>query len=101
MNKRLKRRKAVLSMLLWFWGGTIYFFIEVAWKTLRGHPESISWTMLTLAVFLTIPLERVGAELPWEMPLWLQGLICGTGIMAAELVSGLILNVWLGMGIWD
>lgn len=91
----------MLSMLLWFWGGAIYFFIEVAWKTFRGHPESISWTMLALAIFLAIPLERVGAELPWEMPLWLQGLICGTGITAAELAAGLVLNVWLGMGVWD
>lgn len=61
----------------------------------------ISWTMLALVIVLAIPLERFGAELPWEMPLPVQATICGFAITAAEFVAGLILNVWLGMGIWD
>lgn len=44
--------RPVLSMLLWFWGGTIYFLLEVAWKTATGKPEMISWTMLVLAILL-------------------------------------------------
>lgn len=88
-------------MLLWSWAGTVYFFIEVIWKTLHGRPETISWTMMALAILLAIPLERCGAEMPWKCPLPLQGLVCGTAVTAAELVAGLLLNVWLGMGIWD
>lgn len=57
--------------------------------------------MLALAILLAIPLERFGAELPWDCPLWLQALICGTAIVAAELAAGLVLNIWLGMAIWD
>lgn len=53
----------VLSVLLWFFGGTVYFFLEVAYKTIAEHPERISWTMLALAIVLSIPLERFGAEL--------------------------------------
>lgn len=94
-------RKAVLSVLMWTWAGAVYFFLEVAWKTLRGEPQAISWTMLLLAILLAVPLERFGAELPWEMPLPLQALICGSAITAAELAAGSILNVWLKMGIWD
>ncbi|MDY3690834.1 MAG: hypothetical protein SO072_02570 [Dysosmobacter sp.] len=94
-------RKAVLSVLLWTWAGAVYFFLEVAWKTLRGEPEAISWTMFLLAIILAIPLERFGAELPWEMPLVLQALICGTAITGAELAAGLVLNVWLRMDVWD
>ncbi|MCI7660330.1 MULTISPECIES: putative ABC transporter permease [Eubacteriales] len=94
-------RKAVLSLLLWTWTGTTYFFAEVVFKTLRGRPEAISWTMLTLAILLAIPLERFGAELPWDCPLWLQALICGTAITAAELAAGLVLNICLGMAVWD
>lgn len=101
MSKRMKIREAVLSMLLWTWTGTVYFFIEVAWKTFRGRPETISWTMLLLAVILAIPLERCGAEMPWHSPIWAQGLVCGTAITAVELIAGLVLNVWLGLGIWD
>lgn len=94
-------RKAVLSVLLWTWAGAVYFFLEVAWKTLWGEPESISWTMFLLAILLAVPLERFGAELPWEMPLALQALICGTAITGAELAAGLVLNVWLRMDVWD
>ena len=93
-------RKAVLSLLLWTWTGTTYFFVEVVFKTLRGRPETISWTMLALAILLAIPLERFGAELPWDCPLWLQALICGTAITAAELAAGLVLNICLGMAVW-
>ena len=93
--------KCVLSMLLWTWGGTVYFLLEVAYKTVTGHPERISWTMLVLAILLSIPLERFGAELPWSMPLMIQSAICTVAITATELVAGLILNVWLGLGVWD
>ena len=96
---RIGRR--VLSMLLWTWGGTMYFLLEVVFKTLRDEPEQISWTMLVLAVLLTIPVERCGEQLPWEVPLWLQALACAVLVTAVELAAGLILNVWLGLNIWD
>lgn len=99
--KRERVGKWILSLLLWMWTGGLYFFMEVAWKTLNGRPETISWTMFALAIFLAIPLERFGAELPWSMPLWLQTVICATAITVAEFVAGLILNIWLGLGIWD
>ena len=91
----------VLSMLLWFWGGTVYYLLEVVYKTATGHPERISWTMLVVAILLTVPVERCGAELPWSCPLWLQAVACATLVTAVELVEGLILNVWLGLGVWD
>lgn len=91
----------VLSMLLWTWGGTAYFLLEVAYKTLRGEPERISWTMLVLAIVLCIPVERAGEGLPWEMKLSIQALICAGLVTLVELAAGLVLNVWLGLGIWD
>lgn len=96
-----KTGQRVLSMLLWSWGGTVYFLLEVAFKTLRGEPEQISWTMLVVAVIPIIAVERCGEQLPWEVPLWLQALACALLVTAVELVSGLILNVWLGLDIWD
>lgn len=91
----------VLSMLLWTWGGTVYYFLEVIWKLLREEPERISWTMLVVAVILCVPVERCGAELPWSCPLWLQALACAALVTAVELAAGLILNVWLCLGVWD
>ena len=93
--------RRVLSMLLWFWGGTVYFLLEVAYKTIRGEPQRISWTMLVLAVLLTIPVERCGEQLPWHVPLWLQALASAVLATAVELAAGLVLNLWLGLGVWD
>ena len=100
MNRE-KIGKWVLSALLWMWTGGIYFFGEVVWKTSQGRPETISWTMFALAIVLAIPLERFGAELPWEMPLLGQAAICALAITAVEFAAGLFLNVWLGLGVWD
>lgn len=96
-----KTGRRVLSMLLWSWGGTVYFLLEVVFKTLRGEPEQISWTMLVVAMILTIPVERCGEQLPWEVPLWLQALSCALLVTAVELAAGVILNIWLGLDIWD
>ena len=91
----------VLSMLLWSWGGTVYFLLEVAFKSATHEPERFSWTMLVLAMLLTVPVERCGEQLPWEVPLIWQALVCAVLATAAEFAAGLILNVWLGLGIWD
>lgn len=93
--------RRVLSLLLWTWGGTVYFLLEVAWKTIRGEPEKISWTMLVVAMLLTVAVERCGAELPWTCPLWLQALACAALVTIVELGAGLLLNKLLGLGIWD
>lgn len=101
MRSRKRVGRCLLSVLLWVWTGTLYFFLEVIWKTAGGRPETISWTMLLLAILLAVPLERFGAELPWEMPLAVQSALCGAAITAVEFAAGLIINVWLGMGVWD
>lgn len=93
--------KATLSVLLWSWGGTVYFLLEVIFKLMTSHPERISWTMLVVAIILCIPVERCGAELPWTCPIWLQALLCAVLVTAVELVAGLIINVWMGMDVWD
>ena len=93
--------RRILSMLLWFWGGTVYFLIEVAFKTITGHPERISWTMLVVAMLLCIPVERCGAQIPWQCPLWLQALACTILVTAVELVVGAVLNLWLKLDVWD
>ena len=97
----VKAGRYVLSMLLWTWGGAVYFLLEVAWKSIGGHPERISWTMLVVAVILCVPIERCGAEAPWEWPIWLQAVACAALVIVVELVAGVVLNIWLGLDIWD
>lgn len=79
----------------------MYFLIEVVFKTLNHEPEKISWTMLIVAIVLSIPLECCGEGLPWDMPLVLQAIICTAIITATEFVVGVFLNICLDMGVWD
>ena len=96
-----KAGERILSMLLWTWGGALYFLLEVAYKTITGHPERISWTMLVLAVVLCVPVERAGYQLPWDCPLWLQAMACAALVTITEFAAGCVLNLWLGFDIWD
>lgn len=88
-------KTALKMVVLLLIGGLIYCGIEVAW---RGHTH---WTMGVVGGICFVLIGGINELFPWTMPLWKQGLI-GAGIVtAAELVAGLILNVWLGLSIWD
>lgn len=91
----------IQSVVLWVFGGAIYFLAEVLWKFRAGNPERISWTMLVLAAIICIPIDLVNEHLTWDMPLLLQAVMGGLGITVVELVVGLVLNVWLELDIWD
>lgn len=93
MKEKLKAilKHAVLALC----GGCVYFLIEMAW---RGHSH---WTMAVLGGVCFVLVGDINEFIPWNMPLILQGAI-GSGIVTVlELVSGIILNLWLGLGIWD
>ena len=76
-------------------GGCLYAAIEVLW---RGYTH---WTMAVLGGACFVICGSLNEWLSWDTPLWIQALICCLAITAAELVAGLILNVWLGLNIWD
>ncbi len=82
-------------ILRWMLGGVLYGVLEVLW---RGHTH---WTMMPLAAALCVPLDIANEHMPWELSLWAQAVIGGTVITAAEFVAGCILNLWLGLDIWD
>lgn len=93
MKEKLKAimKHAVLALC----GGCVYFLIEVAW---RGHSH---WTMAVLGGICFVLIGDINEFIPWNMPLILQGAI-GSGVVTIlELVSGIILNLWMGLGIWD
>ena len=92
MKEKLKAilKHAVLALC----GGCVYFLIEMAW---RGHSH---WTMAVLGGVCFVLIGEINEFIPWNMPLVLQGAI-GSGIVTLlELVSGIVLNLWLGLGIW-
>ena len=74
--------------------GGIYLLIELAW---RGHTH---WTMLPLAAVIFI-CAGVLDEVERPPSIWQQVILGTTIATALEFVAGLILNVWLGLGVWD
>lgn len=79
----------------WALGGLLYGGLELIW---RGYTH---WTMLLLAAALCVPLDLANEHIPWDMPLWMQAVIGGLTVTAAELAAGVVLNLWLGLEIWD
>ncbi len=42
-----------------------------------------------------------GQMVRWQDPLWLQVLRCTIFVLSCEFLTGLIVNKWLDMNIWD
>ena len=57
--------------------------------------------MALLGGLLFVLIGAVNEYIPWCIPLWRQGIIGALIVTWAELVAGLVLNVWLRLGIWD
>lgn len=87
--------KVALHILRWAAGGLLYGLLEIL------HHGYTHWSMILLAGILCVPLDLANDCIPWEMPLVLQAFIGGLVITAAELAAGLVLNAWMGLGIWD
>lgn len=85
------RKTAALALI----GGLCYGAVEVLW---RGYTH---WTMLVLGGALFVLLGGLNEWLTWDMPLALQALLGAVVVTAAEFLAGLILNLWLGLEIWD
>lgn len=77
-------------------GGLLYLLIEILF---RGYSH---WTMFIVGglCFYFVGLINE-TSISWDMSIWLQAFIGMCVITAAEFISGFILNIWLGLGIWD
>ena len=82
-------------LLLFGIGGIIYIILELLW---RGWSH---WTMFILGGACFVCLGLINEVIPWNMPLWKQVLIGAFIITALEFLTGCIVNLWLGWGIWD
>lgn len=88
--------KALLKYLfLFIVGGIIYFCIETLW---RGYSH---WAMIGVGGVCFVLCGLLNEVFKWDTVIWKQMLICSIIITDVEFTSGLILNVWLGLGIWD
>lgn len=95
MNWTKNKHHAWKAGVLFLIGGLIYAAIEILW---RGYTH---WTMAVLGGLLFLLLGGMNNWLPWEMPLWMQCVIGAVIVTVAELLAGIILNIWLDLAIWD
>lgn len=93
--KRTVRRHLTKALVLFLCGAGVYAGMEIIW---RGYTH---WTMAVLGGALFLVLGGLNEWLPWEMPLLLQGFIGALIVTAAEFIAGYILNIRLGLKIWD
>lgn len=75
-------------------GGVAYYCIEIL---ARGFSH---WTMFFVGGICFIIIGIINEITP-KMPIVWQMILSAVIITAVEFVSGCILNIWLGLGIWD
>ncbi len=88
-------RQYLKCLILGGIGGLLYIALELAW---RGHSH---WTMFLLGGACFLAIGAVNEWVPWCMPLWQQTLIGAAIVTLLEFLTGCIVNLWLGWGVWD
>lgn len=92
MNKFKLAFKYLVLLLI---GGMIYVLIELLFRG-RSH-----FTMFILGGVCFVSVGLINEVLPWNTPFQLQMLLGGSMITVLEFISGCILNLYFGLGIWD
>ena len=87
-------RQIIKYLVLFLIGGGIYYLIEVL---ARGFSH---WTMFLVGGICFILIGIINEITP-KIPLVQQMLLSMVIITVVEFISGCILNLWLGWGIWD
>ena len=87
--------KFLRIMTLWLWGGFIFYCIELLW---RGYSYP---SMFVVGGVCFLIIGGINNYLPWSLGVVWQALIGAAAVTIIELISGIILNIWLGLGIWD
>ena len=82
-------------IFLFLLGGSIYYCIEIAF---RGYSH---FTMILVGGLCFILIGLINEVLPWETPFWKQVLLGDVIVLIIEFISGCIINLWLGLNIWD
>ena len=57
--------------------------------------------MFVLGGLCFVIFGLINEVLQWDTPLWQQVWIGTIGITALEFLTGCIVNLWLGWGVWD
>ena len=91
----MKAKKISEYAFIWFSGGIAYYIVEFLF---RGFSH---WSMFMVGgtVFLFCTYQAV--EMQWSEPMWIQVIRATIFAAALEFVSGIILNKYFHLSIWD
>lgn len=88
--------KIVLKLIILFIiGGTIYVSLELLFRG-RSHIS-----MFILGGLCFVLIGGINNYISWEMPLILQMIIGAVVITTLEFITGYIVNIRLGLNVWD
>ena len=92
----IKIVKTILKLIILFIiGGTIYVSLELLFRG-RSHIS-----MFILGGFCFVLIGGINNYISWEMPLILQMIIGAVVITTLEFITGYIVNIKLGLNVWD
>lgn len=101
---RRKRKKVIQTynikvfikyLILFLLGGYTYYDIEILW---RGYSH---YSMIICGGICFIYAGLQNEQVEWDYPFWKQVLRVEAFILSAEFITGCIVNLWLGLNVWD
>lgn len=93
-------KKMLKVLILWFIIGAIYFVLEGLWRIPSGGYANI--IMLPIGGLCGILIGSIN-QIPkfYNSSVLRQCLISTFIVLLVEFISGCIVNLWLGLNIWD
>ena len=85
----------VKALCLFTAGGILYLGVEIAWRGF-SHPA-----MFVVGGLCFVAIGLINELFSYQMSILLQALLAAAAILTIEFISGCILNLWLGLDIWD
>lgn len=82
-------------LFLWGIGGMFYYAFELLF---RGFSH---WTMFVLGGVCMVFFAFQGRASRFREPLWKQVLRCTLFVTSCEFITGIVVNKWLMLGVWD
>ena len=87
-------------LTIWFIIGMCYFVIEGIWRIPKGGYANI--VMLPIGGLCGLLIGSIN-QIPkfYNMSVWRQSVIGTVIVLIIEYISGYVLNIKMGLGIWD
>ena len=82
-------------LVLFLFGGYTYYGFEILW---RGYSH---YSMIICGGICFIYAGLQNEQVEWDYPFWKQVLRVEAFILSAEFITGCIVNLWLGLNVWD